>query len=146
MKQKISPSMENYLETIYDLGQDGQIARVKDVADKLNVKMSSVTGALQNLAKNDMVHYTPYQSIVLTEKGEELAQRIHNRHRVITSFLTDVLGVQVEIAETDACKLEHVLSKETMHRLLHFMLNRNLINVSEKESIGCLEAETKEEK
>jgi DtxR family Mn-dependent transcriptional regulator len=145
MKLKMSPSMENYLETIYDLGQDGQIARVKDVADKLNVKMSSVTGALQNLAKNEMVHYTPYQSIVLTEKGEELARRIHNRHRVITSFLTDVLGVQAEIAELDACKLEHVLSQETMHRLLNFMVNRKLINFSEKESIGCFE-ETKEEK
>jgi len=142
----MSPSMENYLETIYDLGQDGQIARVKDVADKLNVKMSSVTGALQNLAKNEMVHYTPYQSIVLTEKGEELARRIHNRHRVITSFLTDVLGVQAEIAETDACKLEHVLSKETMNRLVSFMLKRNLINFSEKESIGFLETEIKEEK
>lgn len=145
MKLKISPSMENYLETIYDLGLDGQIARVKDVANRLNVKMSSVTGALQSLAKSDMVHYTPYQNIVLTEKGEELARLIHNRHRIITSFLTDVLGVEIEIAETDACKLEHVLSKETMNRLLNFMLNRKLINSSEKESIICLEEGTKEE-
>lgn len=145
MKSKISPSMENYLETIYELSQDGQFARVKDVADKLNVKMSSVTGALQNLAKNELVHYAPYQNIVLTEKGEELARRIHNRHRVITSFLTDVLCVQADIAEIDACKLEHVLSKETMNGLLNFMLKRNLLNLDEKNSMVCLE-ETKEEK
>jgi DtxR family Mn-dependent transcriptional regulator len=143
MKQKISPSMENYLETIYELGQDGKTVRVKDVADKLQVKMSSVTGALQNLAKSDLVHYTPYQNIVLTANGSVLAGRIHYRHRVLTSFLIDVLGVDPEISETDACKLEHVLSKETMNRLLQYMLKHHTGSLSIQECLLYLD-ETKE--
>jgi DtxR family transcriptional regulator, Mn-dependent transcriptional regulator len=139
MKITITPSMENYLESIFELGKEGQVVRVKDVADKMSVKMSSVTGALQNLAKNNLVHYTPYQSIILTENGEELARRVHNRHRVLTSFLIDVLGVKYDIAEIDACKLEHVLSKETMDGLLKFMVKNNYISISEKDIIDCSE-------
>jgi DtxR family transcriptional regulator, Mn-dependent transcriptional regulator len=139
MKITITPSMENYLESIFELGKEGQAVRVKDVADKMSVKMSSVTGALQNLAKNNLVHYTPYQSIILTENGEELARRVHNRHRVLTSFLIDVLGVKYDIAEMDACKLEHVLSKETMDGLLKFMVKNNYISISEKDIIDCSE-------
>jgi DtxR family transcriptional regulator, Mn-dependent transcriptional regulator len=127
------------LESIFELGKEGQAVRVKDVADKMSVKMSSVTGALQNLAKNNLVHYTPYQSIILTENGEELARRVHNRHRVLTSFLIDVLGVKYDIAEMDACKLEHVLSKETMDGLLKFMVKNNYISISEKDIIDCSE-------
>lgn len=136
---KITPSMENYLESIFELGQDGQIVRVKDLADKLSVKMASVTGALQNLAKSNLVHYAPYKNIVLTEKGENLARRIHSRHHVITSFLIDVLGIMPDVAEIDACKMEHVLSRETMDGLLKFMLKHKFISVSEKDLFEHME-------
>lgn len=136
---KITPSMENYLESIFELGQDGQIVRVKDLADKLSVKMASVTGALQNLAKSNLVHYAPYKNIVLTEKGENLARRIHSRHHVITSFLIDVLGIMPDVAEIDACKMEHVLSRETMDGLLRFMLKHKFISVSEKDLFEHME-------
>jgi DtxR family transcriptional regulator, Mn-dependent transcriptional regulator len=139
MKYTLTPSMENYLESIYELGKDGQVVRVKDVANKMSVKMASVTGALQNLAKNDLVHYSPYQYIELSAKGEELARCIHNRHRVLTSFLEDALGVAPEIAEEDACKLEHVLSRKTMDGLLKFMVRHNFISVSEKDLIDYFE-------
>lgn len=131
--------MENYLESIFELGQDGQVVRVKDIADKLSVRMASVTGALQNLAKSNLVYYAPYKNVVLTEKGENLARRIHNRHHVITSFLIDVLGVMPDVAETDACKLEHVLSKGTMDGLLKFMLKHKFISVSEKDLFEHIE-------
>lgn len=138
---KVTPSMENYLESIYELGQDGQIVRVKDIAGKLGVKMASVTGALQNLSKSNLVHYTPYKNILLTEQGESLARRIHSRHHVITSFLMDVLGVLPDVAELDACKLEHVLSRETMDGLLRFMLKHKFISVSEKDLFEHMEEE-----
>jgi len=133
--------MENYLESIYELAQDGQIVRVKDIADKLSVKMASVTGALQNLAKGKLVHYAPYKNIVLTEHGESVARRIHSRHHVITSFLMDVLGVRAEVAEADACKMEHVLSPETMDGLLKFMLKNKFISLSEKDLFEHIEEE-----
>lgn len=129
------------MESIYELGQDGQIVRVKDIADKLRVKMASVTGALQNLAKSNLVYYAPYKNIVLTEQGENMARRIHSRHHVITSFLADVLGVTSDVAETDACKLEHVLSRDTMDGLLKFMLKHKFISVSEKDLFEHMEEE-----
>jgi DtxR family Mn-dependent transcriptional regulator len=139
MKYSLTPSMENYLESIYEIGKDGEIVRVKDVANKMSVKMASVTGALQNLAKSDLVNYTPYQHILLTAKGEELARCIHNRHRILTRFLEDALGVEREIAEEDACKLEHVLSRKTMDGLLQFMVRHNFISTAEKDSIDYFE-------
>jgi DtxR family Mn-dependent transcriptional regulator len=145
MKYPVTPSMENYLESIYELGKDGQVVRVKEVANKMKVKMASVTGALHNLAKNGLVHYCPYQYIKLSHKGEEVARCIHNRHRILTSFLEDVLGVDQEIAEEDACKLEHVLSHKTMDRLLQFMVQQNCISVSEKDVIEYFEARKDEE-
>lgn len=138
---KVTPSMENYLESIFELGQDGQVVRVKDLAAKLNVRMASVTGALRNLAKSNLVYYAPYKNIVLTEKGENMARRIHSRHHVITSFLIDALGVMPAVAEEDACKLEHVLSRETMDGLLKFMLKHKFISVSEKDLFEHLEEE-----
>ncbi|WP_346354372.1 metal-dependent transcriptional regulator [Azotosporobacter soli] len=135
MKCSVSPSMENYLESIYEIGKDRDVVRVKDVAERMGVKMASVTGALQSLAKRELVHYAPYQSISLSKQGKELARCIHNRHRVLTSFLTGALGVTPETAAEDACKLEHVLSPETMDGLLRFMLQHAFISPAEKELI-----------
>ncbi|MDU2064127.1 MAG: metal-dependent transcriptional regulator [Sporomusaceae bacterium] len=139
MKLALTPSMENYLETIYGLGLDGQEVRVKDIAVKMKVRMASVTGALQNLAKHGLIFYLPYKPIRLTERGAELALCIANRHKILTSFLKDTLGVAPAVAEEDACRLEHVLSRETMAGLLNFMVEHHFISDGEKTSIDYWE-------
>lgn len=135
MKCSVTPSMENYLETIYEISKQGKEVRVKDVAERMGVKMASVTGALQNLAKTGFVHYAPYKSICLSKEGVALARCIHNRHIVLSGFLTNALGVSPATAAEDACKLEHVLSRETMDGLLRFMVEHNFISAAEKELI-----------
>ena len=132
MKCSVTPSMENYLETIYEISKLGKEVRVKDVAERMSVKMASVTGALQTLAKSGFVNYAPYKSIRLSPEGEALARCIHNRHIVLSGFLMNALGVSPKTAAEDACKLEHVLSRETMDGLLRFMVDRALISESEK--------------
>ncbi len=132
MKCPVTPSMENYLETIYEISNLGKEVRVKEVAERMGVKMASVTGALQSLAKKGFVHYTPYQKICLSKEGEALAKCIRNRHIVLSGFLMNALGVSPEIAAEDACKLEHVLSRETMDGLLSFMVERAFLSPAEK--------------
>jgi DtxR family transcriptional regulator, Mn-dependent transcriptional regulator len=135
---KITPRMENYLESIYalgELGNGGRVVRAKHVAGKLGVRMSSVTGALRNLAKNGLVEYAPYQPVSLTKKGIEMARNMHQRHRILTSFFTDALGIQSDVAEMDACKLEHMMSKETLRRLLEFMQKNQYSNIAEQDTM-----------
>lgn len=139
MNAAVTPSMENYLEAIYELGRERDAVRVKDVADRLGVKMASVTGALQSLDRNGLVHYAPYRSIALSKQGEALARCIHNRHRVLTGFLVNVLGVEQQVAAIDACKLEHVLSPDTMDALLGFMFRNSFISATEKEMMDQYE-------
>lgn len=118
----LTPSTEDYLETIYrlsDLGKTG--VRSIDVATQLGVAKPSVNRALRNLTEGGWITQEPYALIYLTETGLTRADGIFNRHRTLQVFLRDVLGVAEPIAEDDACKMEHVVSEQTMHALQQFM-------------------------
>lgn len=79
----LSESMENYLETILDLQKTNKVARAKDIADQLEVKRGTVSGALKVLKEKDLINYSPYSFITLTEEGREIAELIHQRHKVL---------------------------------------------------------------
>ena len=96
------------------------MARVRDVAASLNVKMPSVVKAIGELKKLELVRQEPYGDIELTEKGARLAAMILARHTVLKAFLLK-LGVSEENAEKDACLMEHILSAETMERVQEFL-------------------------
>jgi len=118
----LTPSTEDYLETIYrlsDLGKTG--VRSIDVANQLQVAKPSVNRALRNLTEGGWITQEPYALIYLTETGLSRADGIFNRHRTLQLFLRDVLGVAEPVAEDDACKMEHVVSEQTMHALQQFM-------------------------
>ena len=76
----LSKSLEDYLEVIYHIVVVEQAAKAKDIAQKMQVKASSVTGALRQLAERDLVNYSPYDQITLTRKGMEVAQDVVRRH------------------------------------------------------------------
>ena len=116
-QQNVSATMENYLEAIYKLKQSKGAARVKDIAGETGVAVSTVSGALRSLSSQGLVNYQPYEWVTLTEPGEEIARRVDRRHRLISRFFTEVLGVDVEIAREDACRMEHGISPETVERL-----------------------------
>jgi len=115
--KKLTPSLENYLETILFLEKKNRVARVKDIAEMMNVQMPSVTGALKNLKSRGLINYQKNSYISLTEKGLEIANSVQNRHTLISNFLERVLAVPREEAEDEACRMEHIISPKTAIRL-----------------------------
>lgn len=117
----LTDSLEDYLEAIYQLVVRDEEVRTTQLAEMLNVKKSSVTVALRNLAKKKLIHYTPYSTITLTDQGKQAAQDILRRHETLTDFLVKVLAIDPEMAETTACKMEHALPLEVTDKLNRFM-------------------------
>jgi len=117
----LSRSLEDYLETIFLLQREHQVARAKEIADRLGVRQASVTGALRSLAGKGLINYAPYEFVTLTATGEKTAREVLRRHNTIKRFLSALLGLEDEVAETEACKMEHALSKPVRERLMRFM-------------------------
>ena len=116
----MTKSLEDYLEMIHVLIRENRVARVRDVATALNVKMPSVVKAIGELKKLELVRQEPYGDIELTDKGGRLAASILTRHTVLKAFLLK-LGVSEQNADNDACLMEHILSAETMERIHEFL-------------------------
>ncbi|MGB2578922.1 DtxR family Mn-dependent transcriptional regulator [Elusimicrobium simillimum] len=121
MENKLSTSMEDYLEAISIAAKQYGVARVKDIRDLMNVKTPSVTGALTVLAAQGYVVHEKYGYVELTPKGLKAAEDIKQRHALLSAFLTDILGVSKTTADIDACKMEHTISKETFEKLTKFV-------------------------
>ena len=120
-RAKLSASLEDYLEAIFNLAGDNNITRSKDIAEQLGVSRASVTGALRTLKKKGLCNYKPYDYISLTETGQFAAAEIANRHEILKSFFTDVLSVKPAVAQKAACKAEHALGPEIIAKLLSFI-------------------------
>lgn len=108
----INESSENYLETILILSNKLPVVRSVDVANELDFKKSSVSIAMKNLKSNGHITVTDAGFIYLTESGREIAEKVYERHRFISSWLIS-LGVPEDIATEDACKMEHIISNES---------------------------------
>jgi len=119
--EKLSASLEDYLEAIYHLTVRQDVARSKDIADSMGVTRASVTGALRALSEKGLVHYKPYGYTTLTKKGRQAAGRVARRHEILSQFFGDLLGVDAATAETAACKAEHTLGPEITARLMAFV-------------------------
>lgn len=115
--ENLSPTLEDYLETIYDLCAKDGVARVKDIAARLSVTNPSVVGAIKALKRRDLVRQERYGYVRLTEAGLEMGASILHKHGVLAHFLETVLGLDPELASRDACRLEHAVSPETVRRL-----------------------------
>lgn len=118
---ELTKSLEDYLETILILENEKGSARVTSIAKRLNVKKPSVTCALRTLSDKKFVIYNPYKIIKLTDEGRKLAESLLNRHRIITKFFVELLNIPNDVAEEDACKVEHVISEHTFNRLSCFL-------------------------
>ncbi|MCL2234382.1 MAG: metal-dependent transcriptional regulator [Firmicutes bacterium] len=118
---ELKKSGEDYLETIYNLSKQGGTVKSVDVAMALKVTKPSTHRAIENLVKKGLANKETYGQVSLTSEGERLAKEITKKHKAVTMLLTKVLGVSEEIAEVDACKIEHELSEETTKRLYEFL-------------------------
>ncbi|MHC4885807.1 MAG: metal-dependent transcriptional regulator [Planctomycetota bacterium] len=114
----LTASQEDYLEAIYHLILQDQVARSSEISRALNVHKSSVTGALKALTKLELIHYEPYGHITLTEIGRRKAEDIVRRHETLKGFFHQVLGIEGEEAEEAACRMEHATSRGVVNRLI----------------------------
>lgn len=112
----IGESAENYLETILILSHKLPVVRSVDIANELGFKKSSVSIAMKNLREKQHITVTDSGFIYLTDSGREIAEMIYERHELLSSWLTE-LGVPAQIAAEDACKMEHVISKESFEAI-----------------------------
>jgi len=117
---RLSASLEDYLEAIYNIVSDKGGVRAKDISLSLDVKAGSVTTALQALAKSELVNYKPYEVITLTAKGLKEAERIIRKHEILEDFFVDVLGADKSVARQGACKIEHVIPDDLVEGLISF--------------------------
>ncbi len=117
----LSSNMEDYLEAIATLQKEKRVARVRDISRLMNVKTSSVTAAMKTLYRNKLVIHEKYGYVELTSEGEKLALSVQRRHDMLLKFLTEILKIDPEIAEKDACRMEHSISPETSKKLIKFI-------------------------
>ena len=112
----VNESAENYLETILILSHRLPVVRSVDIANELGFKKSSVSIAMKNLREKQHITVTDAGYIYLTETGKEIAEMIYERHEYLSTWLESI-GVPKEIATEDACKIEHVISKESFEAI-----------------------------
>lgn len=113
-------SAENYLETILVLSHQLPVVRAVDIASELNFKKSSVSVAMKHLREKEYIKVTEEGWIYLTESGKEIAEMIYERHEFLSQWLVK-LGVNEDVAAEDACKMEHVISKESFEALKKYI-------------------------
>jgi len=121
LTKKLSRSLEDYVRAIYVISKRKKVARVRDIANILKVKPPSVIYSLKKLSNIGLITYEKHGYIELTKKGLRVAKGLSGRFETIENFLINVLGVPKEVAETDACNLEHYLNEETVNRLKKFI-------------------------
>lgn len=116
-------SGEDYLEAILvlEIRNDSESVRSTDIARHLGVSKPSVSRAMSVLRADGYVSMETYGDVSLTGKGRALAEEVYDRHRTLTRFFRDILGVDKEIAEHDACLIEHDISAESMNKLTQFI-------------------------
>ncbi len=116
--EKLSVSLEDYIEEIYkQVLKDGK-AKVTAIAKSLNVKKASVTGALNILSEKKLIEYSPYSPIILTSAGEKIAKNILKKHENLTEFFTEVLAISKDEALDIACKMEHIVSEKLFENMM----------------------------
>ncbi len=113
---KLQESGEMYLETILILKKRFGYVRSIDIARELGVSKPSVSRAVSLLRENDYVTFDPNGMILLTDKGQGVAEKIYERHNVLSRCL-EMLGVSADTAAADACRIEHVISEETFSKI-----------------------------
>jgi len=121
VQREQTASMEDYLEAVAMLRGKGKVVKVSQISRKLKVKMPSVTSALKKLSEQGLVEHEKYGHIKLPPEGNKVAGEVFSRHKALTRFLTEALGIDHETAEEDACKIEHVISPLSMERLAKFV-------------------------
>jgi Mn-dependent DtxR family transcriptional regulator len=118
----ITPSLEDYIEVIYSLGEARDPVRLTDISSALEVTKASVSRAIRTLKEEGLIEHERYGTLMLTPLGLSKAKEVAHRHQLFKRFLTETLGLPEDIAELDACRIEHVVSPQTVVALEKFFV------------------------
>ena len=118
---QLSLTQQHYIETIYELTLEHGHAHVKEIADKMGIRMASVTEAVRNLAEQGLVNHKARRAVTLTKEGESIAKELDQRHSILADFIHSVMGSTSARAEQLACEIEHVVDMPFMARLSAFI-------------------------
>jgi len=119
--KKLTFTMENYLEAIYELSSYETGARVSDIALRLGVTKASTNSAMSTLAEKGLIINEKYKEVFLTPEGRKLAELTAEKHHVIKEFLSGILKVGSATAENDACAIEHVISNASITAMKDYL-------------------------
>lgn len=117
MGKDIYESGEDYLETILSLQEQMGMVRSIDIARALDYSKPSVSRAMKILSEKGLVYMDERKYIHMTELGLAKAENVARRHRIIKEALIDIFGITPEVAEEDACRIEHIVSEETLEKI-----------------------------
>ncbi len=125
----LAESGENYLETILVIKarNEAGIVRAIDIANELGLSKPSVSRALAQLKEKGLIKILSSGAIVFTPEGQHLASSVFERHQLLTLFLQETAGVPFDLAEHDACRIEHVVSSVTMNGIRRYLEEKGLI-------------------
>ena len=118
---QLTPALEDYLETIFRLLSRQATVRVRDIAEARDVRPGAVTPAMKRLDELGLIDYAQRDSVGLTEAGLKAARRVYSRHQVLQRFFSSFLGLPDDIAERDACAMEHSLSRQAIDKLVRYL-------------------------
>lgn len=118
---ELTASLEDYLEAIFRLSRRKRVVRMRDVARAVGVTPPSATGAVKSLKDRGLVSHERYEDVVLTADGKIVAEDVHQRHQELRSFFADVLLLDPDTADEEACRLEHSISALAVDRLRRFL-------------------------
>jgi len=117
----LSHTLEDYMEAIYLIIRQKKVARVKEIAEFLNVKTPSVVDAITKLRDMDLIEHEKYGYLNLTDKGKKRAELIYYKHKQIYKFLNQFLGMDDVLSEKDACGIEHHMCTQTLEKITKLM-------------------------
>ncbi|MCS7125582.1 MAG: metal-dependent transcriptional regulator [Aigarchaeota archaeon] len=117
----LSKNIEEYLEAIYNLTRGGKVARTTEISEYLKVAPASVTEMLKKLSDKGYIEYSPYKGVNLTERGFKIGEKVARRHRLLESFLHNILNIRKDLVHEHACEMEHTLSDEVETALCRFL-------------------------
>lgn len=117
-------SGENYLETIFVLSRRLQHVRSIDIVRELNFSKPSISRAVHLLKEQGLIEIDENSLITLTKQGREKAEAIYERHKILTVFLQETAKVSYELAEQDACKIEHIISNEVFLGIKNYIQDK----------------------
>jgi DtxR family Mn-dependent transcriptional regulator len=121
MHSDFDTTTQEYVEIIYEIQKKKKVARVKEIAKQRGVTRSSVSTALNLLKKKKLINHENYGLVELTDEGQQLGEELEERHQIIKDFFIDILSINPEIAEQDACILEHHISTQVLDSFVGFI-------------------------